>query len=161
MNVIFARLNENHPPMVRSVHIFAPSENIGLDGIRKAYCGFITHYSNLESTEAFAGMPCELCLKDAPVEPAETAPARLPEAAKREREPEIDLSRPAYAASLSDDRIWHDISAPLLVRNYRDGHAAQTICGHLGWFTPGTPPSNWQHCPECEQMSSHIRKHDF
>ncbi|SFT66566.1 hypothetical protein SAMN04487904_105217 [Actinopolyspora lacussalsi subsp. righensis] len=161
MNIILARLNENHPPMVRSVHIFAPDKSTRPDGIRKAYCGFITHYSNLESTEAFAGMPCELCLRSAPVEPAETAPTRLPETADRERKPGIDLSGPAYAASLSDDRIWHDVSADLLISGYRDGHAAQTVCGFLGWFTPGTPPSNWQHCPECEWMGSHIRKHDF
>ncbi|SFT48244.1 hypothetical protein SAMN04487904_102419 [Actinopolyspora lacussalsi subsp. righensis] len=144
MSVILARLHERQAPGAQMVHIFA-AEQDSPDGMRKAYCGFTAHYSWLKSVSGLAGMPCELCLLDAPLKVAETSAEVI------ELPTEIDMAGPLFAIGLRGERVWHEVPSDPIVGDYESRSVVLTVCGCMGWLMPGDPYLDWSRCRECDE----------
>lgn len=149
MTIILARLTEDVPSAQRSVHVFLTGQN-SLNGWRQAQCGFTAHHSGLESVPGLAGMPCELCLIETPLEPS--APTQEPDIV--EPSAEIDMAGPLFAVGLRGEREWHMVPERPIVGDYDGRKVVLADCGRMAWLMPGEPYSGWPRCGECSSVEA-------
>lgn len=140
INVIMGRLSADIGRADRRVHLFNVHQVNG-GSTRKALCGFVAHHSVLELVPEIAGMGCERCIAEVPLDG---------NAASTFSPPESDPTSPAlYGVGLRGEFVWHDAPERPLVQTYEGRAVIVAECGCIAFLVFGTPSPRYERCPDC------------
>lgn len=128
----------------RTAHFFALDQPDR--GVRRSWCGRSFAASELDVVSQLGGtLPCELCVRDVPVEPSATDDAAGAVPADDEHSSET------FGAGLRGELIWHRLPESPPVHFYDGREVVVATCGAVAFLVFGAPPAQYQRCPECPE----------
>ena len=129
----------------RTAHFFALDQPDG--AVRRSLCGRTFATSELDAVSRLNGaLPCELCVRDVPVEPSATDPAGAVPA-------DDEHSSETYGAGLRGEFVWHRLPESPPVHFYEGREVVVATCGAVAFLVFGTPPEQYQRCPKCPEYA--------